>query len=168
MEQVICKNLDFIQDGHFSIGRSQICKDYNMYINEKYIRPSIDKGGNIVYRLCRLDQSNEDILSLDLKLKDGNKNNNISIKLENTSKNYVYKRSNNSYEYEEIYNIPVIDLRGNFGGNEIYAFDWIKNFTNQEYKAPGFSSALLTKNSKDVEYRLLRFIKNYSSYRSHS
>jgi len=44
----------------------------------------------------------------------------------------------------------IIDLRGNSGGSELYAFDWIKNFTNQQYKSPGFSSQLLTKNSKNA------------------
>ncbi|MBW9146468.1 hypothetical protein KTC92_05805 [Clostridium sp. CM027] len=210
LEKVMCENLDFIQDGHFSIGGGRTCKESIMYTTEKYevikkdnsyflklnndmkgivtinkeepekyIKPSIDENGNIVYRLCRLYKSNEDMLSICLKFKDGNKDNNISINLENTSKNHVHKGSNNSYKYEEVYKIPVIDLnsfepseklekfvedgkkiskkdlviidlRGNYGGNEIYAFDWIKNFTNQEYKSPGFSSTLLTKNSKDA------------------
>ena len=210
VEQIIGENLEFIQDGHFSIGSRRTCKNYNMFTTEeyevkrednsyflilnnenkyivtinneeleKYIKPSIDRNGNIVYRLCRLYQSDEDILSLNLKFKDGNRENNISINLENTSKNYRYKASNNIYKHEEIYDIPIIDLnsfvpskelekfaedgkklsakdlviidlRGNSGGNEIYAFEWIKNFTNQEYESPGFSSQLLTKNSKDA------------------
>lgn len=210
VEQIIYENLDFIQDGHFSIGSRRTCKNYNMFTTEeyevgkednlyflelknekkyivtindekpeKYIKLSIDKDGNIVYRLCIVYQSNEDMLSLDIKLKDGKKENNIRINLDNTSKNYKYKDSNNIYKYEEIYNIPVIhlksfipsneleefaeegkktskkdmviiDLRGNSGGSELYAFDWIKNFTNQEYKSPGFSSQLLTKNSKNA------------------
>ncbi|MGH4139039.1 S41 family peptidase [Clostridium sp.] len=210
LEQVICKKLEFIQDGHFSIGSCRPCKDYIMYTTEeyevekvdnsyflklqnnvkyivtinnehpeKYIKPSINENGNIIYRLCALEERNEDILPMNIKFKDGNNEENISINLENTSRNYVHKGSSNSYTYEEIYNIPVIDLnsfvtskeleefaedgkkvskkdlviidlRGNSGGSEAYAFDWIKNFTKQEYKSPGFSSTLLTKNSKEA------------------
>jgi len=36
-KNILYKNLNFIQDGHFSIENMQLCKDYNFFTTEKYI-----------------------------------------------------------------------------------------------------------------------------------
>lgn len=222
LEKIITRNLDFIQDGHFSVDKSRLCKDYNMFINEKeeivkegqvyyfvknnnkseilsikdkspkeYIKPSLNNDGELVYRLCFQEKSDKEKIVLKVKLKE--ENNDIEVELKNMARINNSQGSKEQYVYKEKDGIPyidlntfvnskelerfseegklmadkkalIIDLRGNSGGNEMYAFDWIKNFSNQEYSSSGISVSLNNNLTIDAMLRMGRKIADKESY----
>lgn len=206
LEELIYKNLSFIQDGHFAVGKKTLVKKYRMYMSEKYeiekendtfyliengekkpilsveniqpfnyVKPSIDKNGDIIYRFCFLAQADNAEIPIKVELSDGS----IILNLSNISSDYKSSRAKNIYKYKEIRGIPVIkvnsfvpseelrnfeedaknmrdknllviDLRGNSGGNSSYSTNWIKNFTGCDYKETYVSSSLCTEMSREA------------------
>lgn len=210
LKEVLCNYLDFIQDGHFAIGGRQICKDFYLFINERYelvkekskyfiiidnekkaiksinndepgkfIKPSINDEGYIVYRFATLNQNHKDTISINISVE--GKDDCMNIELNNLSKKYKPIRDDKVYEYKTVANIPVIklgsfrdynvleqfvkdgekarkedlliiDLRGNKGGNAKYAVDWIENFTKEKYTSSEISASLNTNTAKQALY----------------
>ncbi len=140
-----------------------------------YIKPSINKNGNIIYRLCFLAQTDNAEMPIKVELSDGS----ITVNLSNISDNYKANHMKSIYSLKEMHGIPVIkvssfvpsnelqnfeedakkmrdrnlliiDLRGNSGGSSSYSTNWIKNFTGYDYKETYVSSSLCTEISIDA------------------
>lgn len=156
----------------------------------KYIKASINKQGYIVYRLCTLNQSDDDMMSLNIKFKDGSS---TKVDLQNMVYNYKAEQSKYKYQIKEVYNIPmiklnsceqskeleqfakdgaklskknivIIDLRGNPGGSEEYGHQWIENFTKQKYNAANVGSSLCSQISIDAMYATGKKLMEPSQY----
>lgn len=213
LKKIIYDNLNFIQDGHFSIENMQLCKDYYLFTTKEYIflkdevgfyttidnhkkylisvngknpsdyiKLSLNQEGKIVYCLGILSQDGEElILNLFFKSENTDRISNIRTTLYKQNNKGVknkyqfsYKTPYNSYEIsgipiiehrstaptpeniikleefvEEAKNFRddkflIIDIRGNSGGNEIYPYKWVENYTEENIGYGNVSCSLAT------------------------
>ncbi|MBU5677806.1 S41 family peptidase [Alkaliphilus sp. MSJ-5] len=130
--QIILRNLDFIQDGHFAVGKYRTAKDYVYYSSEKYELFKDSKGyyTKIDEKKYYISFKEDSISENDLKLsinKDGEIVYYIGY-LSDSTDEYEYKdielRSNNNYIRE---NIKFTRYRRdtNFDRSNIYKYSTI-------------------------------------------
>lgn len=129
---------------------------------EDYLRLSLDKEGNIVYNLGKLEQVKFGLFDLDIELKYGKKQINKKVKLnrfrtksldnigysliekdevkiiENRRMRYLsededdLKRFMDEAKDLKDEKVIILDIRSNGGGSDYYPMNWIKNYTGYE------------------------------------
>lgn len=136
---IIYSELGFIQDSHFTIGNYKLCKftkyfssrkyaffgdangfyttidDEIFYLTEvnnshpfNYLKLTLDEEGNTAYNLGNLSDSDEIFISLDITLESRERIRNEKISLFEYIP--IYREKDNSYNYYEIDNIPILEV----------------------------------------------------------
>lgn len=150
LEDTILESLGFIQDGHFSIGRNALIKDYNMFMSERY---EIAKEGSIYYlidngnkkRIVSIDnEAPENCIkpSIDkngyaiyrfcllrqsrdkeLAVQVNLENDSLKAILPNVTLSYERNKAAEVYSRKKYYNVPVIKLTSFIPSEELEAFE---------------------------------------------
>lgn len=125
---------------------------------EIYVKPSINKNGNLCYYISFLSVDNA-VNPLEITLKAGDRYKNVKIRLHKNNAAF-HQNSKDIYDYSNLEGIPVftvrsfgfteelesfmesakqankediiiLDIRGNRGGQDIAPFAWFQNFTGE-------------------------------------
>lgn len=151
---------------------------------EAYLRLSLDKEGNIVYNLGKLEQVKFGLFDLDIEFKFEEKQINKKVKLKRFSKRPLDRIGYSLIEKDEVKIIEnrrmyplseeeddlkrfmdeakdlkdekviILDIRSNGGGSDHYPMNWIKNYTGYE---PVFTKV----NSKIYTDTTIKLLDNY-------
>lgn len=151
---------------------------------EDYLRLSLDKEGNIVYNLGKLEQVKFGLFDLDIELKYGEKQINKKVKLKRFSKRPLDRIGYSLIEKDEVKIIEnrrmytlsededdlkrfmdeakdlkdekviILDIRSNSGGSDHYPMNWIKNYTGHK---PTFTKV----NSKIYTDTTIKLLDNH-------